>query len=345
MLIFILLNRLILKYYNLFEKNLYDIIKTKRGEIKAVPRKKCIEIVLDVETTGLDYTKEKMVEFAAIRLENGKMKDRFETLINPEQHIRKSSVAVHGITEEDVKDAPTEKEVMPLILDFIGDYPIVAHNVIFDYSFINAASIRQTGNPITNPRIDSQMMFKEIYPDLESCGLESLMNKFNVVFSTRHRAMADTEGLAKAYPELKKLYEKKYSWQIQQIDNIDYLFERYLRIQQAVQTMQSEMQDLKSVFRLYFEKGGESIQSHTGEILSYQSKQAYAYDFMEIKDILDEIGALPKAVKLNNNFIDRLIASGSVSKEVKEKLSAARQQLSETRNIHISKPDRKLEHV
>lgn len=310
-----------------------------------MPRKKCIEIVLDVETTGLDYKKERMVEFAAIRLENGKMKDRFETLINPEQHIRKSSIAIHGITEEDVKDAPTEAEVMPLILDFIGDYPIVAHNAIFDYSFINEASIRQTGNPIQNTRIDSQMMFKEIYPELESCGLESLMTKFNIEFSTRHRAMADTEGLAKAYPELKKLYEKKYAWQVQQLENIDYLFERYLRIQQAVQITQSEMQDLKSVFRLHFEKGGESIHSPNGETLIYQSKRGYTYDFVEIKDILDEIGALPKAVKLNNNFIDRLIASGSISKEIKEKLSAARQEFSETRNIHIIKSDRRAEHV
>lgn len=310
-----------------------------------MPKKKCIEIVLDVETTGLDYTKERMVEFAAIRLENGKMKDRFETLINPEQHIRKSSIAIHGITEDDVKDAPTEAEVMPMILDFIGEYPIVAHNAIFDYSFINEASIRTTGKPITNTRIDSQMMFKEIYPELESCGLESLMTKFNVEFSTRHRAMADTEGLAKAYPELKKLYEKKYAWQIQQLDNIDYLFERYLRIQQAVQIMQSEMQDLKSIFRLYFEKGGESIHSPNGETLIYQSKQGYTYDFVEIKDVLEEIGALPKAVKLNNNFVDRLIASGSISKENKEKLANARQKLSETRNIHIIKSERRAEHV
>ncbi len=312
-----------------------------------MPRKKCIEIVLDVETTGLDYTKERMVEFAAIRLENGKIKDRFESLINPEQHIRKSSIAIHGITEDDVKDAPTEAEIMPKILEFIGDFPIVAHNAIFDYSFINEASIRQTGNPITNPRIDSQMMFKEVYPEIESCGLESLMNKFNVEYSTRHRAMADTEGLALAYPALKKLYEKKYAWQIQQFDNIDYLFERYLRIQQTVQIMQSEMQDLKSVFRLYFEKGGESIHSPNGETLIYQSKQSYNYDFAEIKDVLDEIGALTKAVKLNNNFVDRLIASGSISKETKEKLAAARQMLTETRNLHIikSSENKKPEHV
>jgi len=98
-------------------------------------RKKVIEIVLDTETTGLDFTRERLVEFAAVRLENGKIKDSFQTLINPEQHIRKSSMAIHGITQEMVEDAPTEAEAMPKIMEFIGDYPIVAHNAIFDYSF------------------------------------------------------------------------------------------------------------------------------------------------------------------------------------------------------------------
>ncbi|MBQ9688045.1 3'-5' exonuclease, partial [bacterium] len=105
-------------------------------------RKKIIEIVLDIETTGLDYTKEKMIEFAAVRLENGKIKDKYQTLINPQQHIRRSSFEVHHISEEMVQDAPTEEEVMPKILEFVGDYPIVGHNVIFDYSFINEASLR-----------------------------------------------------------------------------------------------------------------------------------------------------------------------------------------------------------
>ena len=101
-----------------------------------MPRKKEIEIVLDTETTGLDYTRERIIEFAAVRLENGKIKDEFQTLINPQQHIRKSSMAVHGITQEMVADAPTEEEILPKILEFIGDYPIVAHNAIFDYSFL-----------------------------------------------------------------------------------------------------------------------------------------------------------------------------------------------------------------
>ena len=306
-----------------------------------MPKKKVIEIVLDVETTGLDYTKEKIIEFAAVRLENGKIKDRFETLINPQQHIRKSSIAIHGITEEMVADAPKEEEILPQILDFIKDYPIIAHNAIFDYSFINEASLRHLNKEIKNQRIDTQMMFKEIYPDLDSCGLEALMQKFGVTYDTRHRAMADTIGLAEAYPKLKKLYEKKYAWQLQQVDNIEYLFERYLRIQQAIQVMQSEIQDLKSVFKIYFEQGGNPIQSVTGETMVYQLKHGFGYNFMEIKDTLDEIGALNKAVKLNHNFIDRLVSGYSLNEELRDKIKNARQELSETRNIQILKAEKR----
>lgn len=305
-----------------------------------MPRKKCIEIVLDVETTGLDYKKERMIEFAAVRLENGVIKGKYETLINPQQHIRKSSMAVHGITEEMVSDQPTEEEILPKILEFIGDYPIVAHNAIFDYNFINEASKRMYGKAISNQRIDSQFLFKEVYPEFESHGLENLMTKFGVEFDTRHRAMADTIGLAEAYPKLKKLYEKKYDWQLKQVDNIEYLFERFLRIQQAVQTMQSELQDLKSIFKLYFDEGGNPVTSMTGETLIYQSKQSYSYDFVQIKDLLDELGALPKAVKLNNGFVDRLVNGRGIDDEIKEKIKAARYDFSETRNIQIIKADK-----
>ena len=300
-------------------------------------RKKIIEIVLDTETTGLDYTKEKMVEFAAVRLENGKIKDEFQTLINPQQHIRKSSIAIHGITPDMVEDAPTEEEAMPKIMEFIQDYPIVAHNAIFDYTFINEASKRVFGHEISNPRIDSQQMFKEIYPDLDSHGLEALTTKFNVPLTNHHRAMADTMGLALAYPKLKKLYFQKYDWESKQLENIEYLFERYLRIQQTVNTLQSELQDLKSVFKLYFEQGGQPIVSQSGETLVYNSKQTFGYDFHQIKDVLEEVGAFEKAVKVNTGFIDRLVCGCRLDEEKRELIKDARQEINETRNIQIIK--------
>ena len=304
-------------------------------------KSKVIEIVLDTETTGLDYTREKIIEFAAVRLENGKIKDEFQTLINPKQHIRKSSMAIHGISEEMVKDAPTEAEILPQILDFIGDYPIVAHNAIFDYSFLNEACLRNYDTELTNPKIDTQQMFKEVFPDLEAHGLEALTRKFSVEFKKHHRAMADTMGLALAYPQLKNLYFQKYDWQEKQLDNIEYLFERYLRIQSSVLVMQSELQDLRSIFKMYFDIGGSPITSPTGETLVYQSRQSFGYDFMQIKDTLEEIGALQKAVKLNTGFIDRLIGGLSLEEEKRYIIKDARQELSETRNIQIIKADKR----
>ena len=300
-------------------------------------RKKVIEIVLDTETTGLDFTKEKIIEFAAVRLENGKIKDTFQTLINPEQHIRKSSMAIHGITQEMVADAPTEAEILPKIAEFIGDYPIVAHNAIFDHSFLNEAYKRVFKKKFENEKIDSQQMFKEICPDLESHGLVALTEKFNVTMENHHRAMDDTMGLALAYPKLKKLYLQKYDWQVKQLDNIDYLFERYLRIQQTVTTLQSELQDLKSVFKLYFEQGGTPIVSQSGETLVYNSKQTFGYDLHQIKDVLEEVGAFDKAVKLNTGFVDRLVGGYRLDEDKREIIKDARQEITETRNIQVIK--------
>ena len=309
-----------------------------------MPRKKEVEIVLDVETTGLDYTKEKIIEFAGVRLENGKITDYFETLVNPHQKIRKSSMAIHGITDEMLEDAPSEEEVFPKIFEFIGDNPIVAHNAIFDYSFLNRTSKRLFNKPFENRYIDSQFMFKEVYPHLESCGLDQLMNIFNVEFSTRHRAMADAEGLAKAYPRLKKMYFEKYNWQLSQIDNVEYLFERFLRLQSTISILQSEIQDLKSIFRIYFEKGGAPITANSGETMAYNTKKSFAYDFEQVKDALNEIGVLEKAVRLNNVFIDKLVLSSTVDDEIKDRIKSARCEISENKVFNVIKPEVKQKH-
>ena len=303
-------------------------------------KNKEIEVVIDVETTGLDYTRERIIEFAGVKLVNGKVKEKFETLINAKQHIRKSSQAIHGISEEDLADAPTEEEIYPKIFEFIGDATIVAHNAIFDYSFLNRTSKRLYDKPFENNYIDTQMMFKEVYPQYESCGLDCLVKVFKGSNKQRHRAMGDALALAKCYPKLKALYNQKYNWQLSQIDHVEYLFERYLRLQSAINTMQSEIQDLRSIFKIYFERGGTEIQSNTGEILTYSHKKTFSYDFAQIKEVLEEIGALPKAIKLNNAFIDRLVGTSNISEENKDKIKSARVEISENKSFSVIKPDK-----
>lgn len=104
--------------------------------------------------------------------------------------------------------------------------------VFLTFHFLNEASLRTTGEELINPRVDTQQMFKEVFPDLEAHGLEALARRFNIEFIKHHRAMADIPALAQSYPGLKKLYLQKYDWQEKQLPNVEYLFERYLRIQQ-----------------------------------------------------------------------------------------------------------------
>ena len=104
--------------------------------------------------------------------------------------------------------------------------------------------------------------------------------------------------------------------------------------------MQAELQDLKSVFKLHFELGGQPLEAETGEIMVYQSKQSFGYEFNDVKEVLESVGALEKAVKLNNGFIDRLCNGMSLPEEYRSVIKDARNSITESRNIQILKPNR-----
>ena len=146
-----------------------------------------------------------------------------------------------------------------------------------------------------------------------------------------------------------KLYEQRFNWQLSQCDKVPYLFERYLRIQNAIQVMQAELLDLKSVFKVYFENGGEDVVASTGETLVYTSKTGYTYDFDKIRPCIDDIAGISKAVKLNAGLIDRMISGKSLENDIKEKLKEARVGFSENKIVNVIKPcktgSEKEEHV
>jgi len=298
-----------------------------------------IKIVVDLETTGLDYKREKIIEFAGVKLVNNEIVEELEFLINPEQEIRHSSIEIHGITQDMVQDCPTIKDVMPAIMEFIRDYPIVAHNAIFDHSFLNQASRELYGENIKNPKIDTFLMYKEVFPEEHSHGLDSLLKRFNIDMPVIHRAMSDAKGLAYAYPHLRSFYEKKLEWQFSQLDNIEYLLERYLRIQNAIQMMQCEMADLKSVFKLYFDEGNAEITSTTGEILTASSRRVYAYDNDLLVEILNPTEHIKKAFKPNINFVERLIHDSNTDEDLKKRLLECRMDVREAKSVSINKPD------
>lgn len=295
-------------------------------------------IVLDTETTGLDHKTEKLIEVAAVKMRDGEVLETFTSLVNPQKPIRHSSFLIHHISEEMIADAPTIEEVLPKFLEFVGDYPYVAHNAIFDYSFINEATKALYNRRFLNNRIDTFEMYRMVFPDDPSHGLSSLLGRFGYDTTVIHRALDDAMALAKVYPQLRELYEQKYAWQFSQLKNVPYLVERYLRIQRTNQMLQAELNDLREVFKLYFQQGGSAVEATTGELMVFNYRRSYVYEDRKIWELALEAGVHERIFKLNPRALDKLIDYSDVDEEIKERFRECRMSMHETRNITFIKP-------
>ncbi|UKI41943.1 MAG: hypothetical protein L6V95_02720 [Candidatus Melainabacteria bacterium] len=147
-----------------------------------------------------------------------------------------------------VENEPLEEEVIDDILNFIGDYTIVGHNVIFDFSFLNEASLRHKINRLSIIGLIHNFYTKKFFRMKNVLTLTICPRVLDFALKIVTEPWVTQKYLQKVYPKLKKLYEKKYDWQLKQLDNIEYLFERYLRVQQMITTCQVEIQDLKKHF-------------------------------------------------------------------------------------------------
>ena len=164
------------------------------------------EIVLDTETTGLDPTTgDRIVEIGAVELLNhlptGKT---FHKYLNPERNMPEEAQAVHGLTEEFLKDKPVFSQIVDDFLTFIKDSKLVIHNASFDMKFINAelVLVGKTTLP-TDIAIDTLGIARKKYPG-SPASLDALCRRFNIDNSARtlHGALLDSEILAEVYLEL-----------------------------------------------------------------------------------------------------------------------------------------------
>lgn len=148
--------------------------------------KKEIYIALDLETSGVDPEKDKIIEIGIAKFENDQIIDTFETLINPQRKISPTVLAITGINEKDLQSAPLFEEVKDKIIDFIGNYPLVGHNIQFDLRFLKEAGVE-----IKNPFFDTWHLATIVLPYLSSYSLSYLTSKFNLEHLETHRALSD----------------------------------------------------------------------------------------------------------------------------------------------------------
>ncbi len=164
------------------------------------------EIVMDTETTGMDpYEGHRIVEIGCVETINHiPTGNHYHVYINPERDVPAEVVAVHGLTEEFLKDKKTFAQVYHEFLDFIADSKLVIHNAEFDMKFINHHLGEMGAAPIPSTRvIDSLMVARKKFPG-SPASLDALCKRFNIDNSARtlHGALLDSEILAEVYLEL-----------------------------------------------------------------------------------------------------------------------------------------------
>ena len=146
---------------------------------------------LDFETTGLYPHSDEIIEIGAVRFKGGLETDSFSTLIRPEQPIPAEATAVHGIDDAMVADAPSLKEALPRLLDFLSDSILLAHNVNFDLSFLKAACTRY-GLPMPKGLgIDSCTFAREVLKGEAGYSLQKLAAAHGLSDGRPHRALDD----------------------------------------------------------------------------------------------------------------------------------------------------------
>ena len=164
-------------------------------------------IVVDCETTGLNPKTEKLVEIGAVKIENGRVTESFETLINPGKQMDERVVELTGITNEELKKAPAIEEILPSFVTFCKDYPLVGHNLGFDHSFLKKACVN-LDLPFEKDGVDTLRISRVCLAELPSKKLGDLCEYYQIPLKP-HRALADAEATALLLEKLKEQFAKE----------------------------------------------------------------------------------------------------------------------------------------
>jgi DNA polymerase III subunit epsilon len=158
-------------------------------------------VCFDIETTGLNPQKEKIIEIGAQKVVDGKIVGHFSELINPREPLSNVITNLTGISDSMLKDAETEETVINKFLEFASDFILIGHNIKFDYSFVKEAAKRQKLS-FERFGIDTLEISRKMHRDLESRSLESLCRYYQINNNHAHRAYDDAKATTLLYVNL-----------------------------------------------------------------------------------------------------------------------------------------------
>lgn len=172
-------------------------------------------VCIDCETTGLDAQKDSIIEVAVATFDGQSVHETFESLINPHCPIPPETIRIHNITDDMVLGKPTIDQVLPRVLEIIGNHTIVGHGVGFDIELI-AVAADKAGiiHTLRENKVLDTLRMARLYGESRTNSLEQLRSHFNIDAEGAHRAMSDVvvnievfRQLAKDYPKTADLFK------------------------------------------------------------------------------------------------------------------------------------------
>lgn len=158
-------------------------------------------VVFDFETTGLESAKDEIIEIGAVKISKGKIVSTFSTFIKPSVPIPDEITELTHITEEMVADAPAINYVLPDFYKYCYGCSLVAHNIAFDYGFLNTIGKKMLYN-FDNPQYDTMILARNKLKGLKNYKLGTICEYLGVSLVDAHRAVNDCLATAKAFLKL-----------------------------------------------------------------------------------------------------------------------------------------------
>ncbi len=157
-------------------------------------------VIVDLETTGnIPKKGDKIIQFAAVVIENGMITEQFSSFINPQKTIPVFIEELTGINDEMVKNAPVFSEIAAKVMALLDGAYFVAHNVLFDLSFLQEALIDAGYEGFFGPVLDTVEMARILYPTADGYKLSDLAKIANLPHDRPHQADSDAEVTAELF--------------------------------------------------------------------------------------------------------------------------------------------------
>lgn len=163
-------------------------------------------IAIDLETTGIRLSKDKIIEVGLLKVKDSQIIDTFSCVINPDMPVDDKILELTKISENELENAKRIYEVINHIVDFCEDYVLLGHNTIFDYSFVKKEANR-AGLEFEKRGIDTYKLCKKVLPDNVRKNLTDACGYFGIERKNSHRAFSDAYYTHVLFQEIMKNFK------------------------------------------------------------------------------------------------------------------------------------------